>query len=144
VVFYIDDVQLLYYKDNEAEAQALLTGIKGAYKLHDLGDIKWFLRVRVVRDQAAKKIWLAYNTYIKKVAKRFNLINRKCLSTPLPFFELKKNTGKAPKHIIKLYQEKVGLVLYTAITIRPDITYTALQLSHFLTNPSIEHMAAVD
>jgi hypothetical protein len=95
VVFYIDDVQLLYYKDNEAEAQALLTGIKGAYKLHDLGDIKWFLRVRVVRDQAAKKIWLAYNTYIKKVAKRFNLINRKCLSTPLPFFELKKNTGKA-------------------------------------------------
>jgi hypothetical protein len=51
----------------------------------------------------AKKIWLAYNTYIEKVVKCFDLINRKCLSTPLPFFELKKNIGKAPKYIIKLY-----------------------------------------
>ena len=62
----------------------------------------------------------------------------------MPFFELKKNTGQAPKHIIKLYQEKVGSVLYTAITLRPDVAFAASQLSHFLTNPSMEHMAAVD
>ena len=71
--------------------------------MHDLGDVKWFLRVRVIKDQAAKKIWLAYNTYIKKVVKRFNLINKKCLSTLLLFFKLKKNTRKALKYIIKLY-----------------------------------------
>jgi hypothetical protein len=135
---------LLYHKDNQAEAEALLAGIKGAYKLHDLGDVKWFLGVRVVRDRAAKKIWLAHDTYIEKIAKRFDLINGKCPSTPLPFYELKKNTGIAPRHIIKLFQEKVGSVLYTAITIRPDVAYAASQLSHFLTNPSMEHMAAVD
>jgi hypothetical protein len=144
VVFYVDDVQLLYHKDNQAEAQALLTGIKGAYELHNLGDVKWFLGVRVVRDRAAKKIWLAHDTYIEKVAKRFDLIDGKCPSTPLPFFELKKNTDQAPRHLIKLYQEKVGSVLYTAITLRPDVAFAASQLSHFLTNPSIEHMAAVD
>jgi hypothetical protein len=78
-------------------------GIKGVYKLYNLGDIKWFLGVRVVRDRAAKKIWLAYNTYIKKITKRFNLINRKCPSTPLLFYELKRNIGIVLRHIIKLY-----------------------------------------
>ena len=92
-MFYIDDVQLLYHKDNQAEAEALLTGIKGIYKLYDLDDVKWFFGVRVVRDRAVKKIWLAHDTYIEKIVKRFDLINGKCSSTPLPFFELKKNIG---------------------------------------------------
>ena len=35
-------------------------------------------------------------------------------------------------------------MLYTAIMIRPDVAFAAAQLSHFLTNPSEEHMAAVN
>jgi hypothetical protein len=34
-----------------------------------------------------------HNTYIEKIAKRFDLLDGKCLSTPLLFFELKKNEG---------------------------------------------------
>ena len=44
-----------------------------------------------------------YNTYIKKIARRFNLLNRKCPSTPLPGYKLKKNKGQAFKAQIKDY-----------------------------------------
>jgi hypothetical protein len=35
-------------------------------------------------------------------------------------------------------------VLYIAIIIRPNIAYTAAQLSRFLTNPSLDHLMAVN
>jgi hypothetical protein len=66
-----------------------------------------------------------HNTYIEKIAKRFDLLNGKCPSTPLPFFELKKNEGQAIKEQIKQYQQRVGLVLYTAIMIRPNVAFAA-------------------
>jgi len=63
----------------------------------------------------------------------------------LPGTLLVKREGEPAKPAyVKLYQEKVGSVLYTAIMIRPDVAYTAAQLSQFLTNPSHEHIAAVD
>jgi len=71
--------------------------------LRPLGDVKWFLKVRVIRDRAAKKLWLVYDTYIEKITKRFGLLNRKCLNTPLLFFKLKKNEGQAIKAQIKQY-----------------------------------------
>ena len=45
---------------------------------------------------------------------------------------------------MKRYQEKVGTLLYTAITIRPDVAFATSQLSQFLTNPGPEHFAAVN
>ena len=125
IMFFIDDVQVMYHKDDEERAQAITNGLHQAYKLRPLGDVKWFLGVRVIRDRAARKLWLVHDTYIEKITKRFGLLDGKCPSTPLPFFELKKNEGQATKAQIKQYQERVGSVLYTAIMIRPDVAFTA-------------------
>ena len=100
--------------------------------------------MRVVRDRAVKKLWLVYNTYIKKIARCFNLLNGKCPSTSLPGYKLEKNKGQASKAQIKDYQRRIGLVLYIAIIIRPNIAYTAAQLSQFLTNPSLDYLMAVN
>jgi hypothetical protein len=40
-----------------------------------------------------KEALAIYNNYIKKIIKRFNLLNKKCLNTLLLFFKLKKNKG---------------------------------------------------
>ena len=85
-----------------------------------------------------------YNTYIEKITRRFGLLDGKCPSTLLPAYELKKNKGQASKAQIKDYQRRVGSVLYTAIMIRPDVAFAASQLSRFLTNPSLDHLAAVN
>jgi hypothetical protein len=55
----------------------------------------------VIRDRAIRKLWLVHDTYIEKITKRFGLFDRKCLSIPLLFFELKKNEGQAIKAQIK-------------------------------------------
>jgi hypothetical protein len=144
IVFYVDDVQVLYHKSIETQAQELIQRLKGAYDLRDLGDIEWFLGIRVIRDRPAKKIWLVHDTYIEKIAKKFKLNGWKCPSTPLPGIELVKNEGSATPATIKLFQEKVGSALYTAIMIRPDVAFAVSSLSRFLTNPSSEHLSAID
>jgi hypothetical protein len=144
VMFYVDDVQVLYHRDDELRAAKVIKSIKEAYELRDMGDVGWFLGVRVIRDRAARKIWLVHDTYIEKIAKKFELIDGKCPSTPLPGLELRKYDGQAPKRQIKEYQEKVGSVLYTAIMIRPDVAFAASILSQFLTNPGPEHLTAVN
>jgi hypothetical protein len=40
IIFYIDDFQVLYYKDNEARAELIIARIKEVYKLHDIWDIE--------------------------------------------------------------------------------------------------------
>jgi hypothetical protein len=135
---------VLYYKDDEAHGIKVINGIKAAYELYPIGDVKWFLGVRVIRDRVGKKLWLAHDTYIEKIAKRFDLVDGKCPSTPLPYGDLRKFEGQAHAAQIKLYQEKVGSVLYTAIMIRADVAFAASQLSQFLKNPGLEHLAAVD
>jgi hypothetical protein len=144
VVFYVDDVQVLYHKEHAKEAEEVIKGLKSAYELRDLGDVEWFLGVRIVRDRAARKLWLLHDTYLQKIAQKFHLANGRCPSTPLPKYDFVKNTGTASPETVKEYQEKVGSVLYTAIMLRPDVAYAASQLSHFLTNPSKEHIQAVD
>jgi hypothetical protein len=115
----------MYYKDNIKLTKAITKGLYQVYKLRPLCDVKWFLGVRVVRDRATRKLWLVYNTYIEKIARRFDLLNGKCPSTPLLGYKLEKNKGQAFKAQIKDYQRRVGLVLYTAIIIRPNVAYIA-------------------
>jgi hypothetical protein len=98
----------------------------------------------VIRDRTQKKLWLVHDTYLEKVAQKFNLVDGKCPSTPLPIRELNKHERQAQPSRIKRYQEKVGSVLYAAIMTRPDVAYAAALLSQFLTNPGPEHMDAID
>ena len=50
ILFYIDNIQVLYYKDNKVLTQKIINRIKGVYKLYNLGDIKQFLGVHIIRD----------------------------------------------------------------------------------------------
>lgn len=94
----------------------------------------------MIRDREARKIYLAYDSYIEKIANRFRLNNEAYPSvTPLSIKKLHRHEETATKQKIKAYQKRVRSILYTAIIVRPDIAYAALTLSKFLTNPSPTH-----
>ena len=143
VLFFVDDIQIIYHKKDSTSADQIISGIKAAYELRELGDTEWFLGIRILRDREMGKLWLAHDTYIEKIAKKFEL-DKGNACTPLPLIEFVKFDGKATTTYVRTYQEKVGSVLYTAITVRPDAAFAASQLSHYLTNPSPDHMKAVD
>ena len=144
VLFYVDDVLVLYHKNHEEQGKQVIAGLKQAYEFKDQGDIEHYLGIRVIRDRKNRKIYLSHDAYIEKIAKRFNLTEDACPSMPLPQVELRKYQGQATKAEVKEYQEKVGSLLYAAITIRLDVAFASSQLSYFLTNPSPVHRVAVN
>jgi hypothetical protein len=145
VLFYVDDILVMYHARDNALGRQLTQAIQDAYQVEDRGEVSWFLGIRVVRDRSARTISLVHDTYIDKVAKRFDLAETgRFPETPLPSAELIKHDGEASKKDIKSYQERVGSVLYTAIMIRPDVSFAVAQLSQFLTNPSPAHMKSVE
>ena len=113
------------------------------YEIKAQGPVEWFLGVRVIRDREKRTITLVHDTYIDKITKKFNLGDGTFPATPLPAEELIKHTGEATKQQIKAYQKRVGSVLYTAIMLRPDVAFSVSKLSHFLTNPSEQHLRAI-
>ena len=51
VIFYIDDVLLLYRKEDKEKAVEFKRRLAEKYEIRDEGDIKWFLGIRVIRDR---------------------------------------------------------------------------------------------
>ena len=103
VAFYVDDIQVLYHASNAGEGQQIIDGLHSAYELTVMGDVEWFLGVRVVRDRVKKSVSLLHDTYIEKIAQKFGLVDGKCPSTPLPHYDLVKHTGTATLKQIKEY-----------------------------------------
>jgi hypothetical protein len=109
--------------------------------LRELGDVKWFLALRVIRDRNQGELWLVQDSYIEKLVERFN-INGPPAKTPLSPQELHAFEGTATPEQILGYQQRIGSCLYAAIQTRPDISFTVAKLSQFLTNPGPDHHSA--
>ena len=113
------------------------------FKLREMGELKWFLGIRVVRDRIHHKIWLCQDSYISKLAAKFGLEHQKA-RTPLLMEPLLKFDGTASPHAIHQYQRKVGSINYPATITRPDCSRALQKLSEFLQNPGPTHEAAAD
>jgi hypothetical protein len=112
-----------------------------------LGKPKWFLGIRVDRERALRKLWLCQDSYISKIAAKFNInTNSKTLKTPLPSDDaLTAEFGKqTTAQQILAYQQRVGSLNFSAVISRPDIAHAVSKLAQFLKNPSAAHIAAAN
>ena len=99
----------------------------------------------MLRDRRLQKIWLSQEAYIKKIANQYKIdLTRRLPNTPMAATKLLPTTTIADKPSIILYQRKIGLLLYTAVTTRPDIAFAVSRLIQFNQNPSKEHQRAAD
>ena len=144
VFFYVDDIVALCRPDDLSKLHVFEATLMERYEIRNLGELSWFLGVRIIRDRTEKKIWLCQDSYIDKITTKFNLEYHKRAHTPLPTDELIPYEGKASPQEIFAYQQKVGSLNFAAVITRPDIAYTTSKLSEFLRNPSPKHHAAVD
>jgi hypothetical protein len=58
VFFYVDDIVVLYHRSDEQAYVGFRDKLMGQLKLREIGDLKWFLGIRVLRDQVHYKVWL--------------------------------------------------------------------------------------
>ncbi|KAI8669967.1 hypothetical protein NCS56_00800300 [Fusarium sp. Ph1] len=145
LVFFVDDILVFYHRNNASSAHEIIQGIKATYELSEKGEAEWFLGIRIARDRTKHTIDICHDSYIEKIAAKFGATAQNTFpAIPIPVTEFKKRTDQATPQGIRIYQEKVGSVLYTAIMVRPDAAFAASTLSRFLTNPSDEHQKAAD
>ena len=74
------------------------------YKVRTLGEAEHFLGVRIVRDRPQRKLWLVQDSYIDKMAGKFNITANRVPKTPLPSVELVLYKGTATAQQIYAYQ----------------------------------------
>ena len=73
LLFYVDDILLMYHRSAIEPASKVVKALQSTYKIEEKGPVQWFLGVRVVRDQVSHTITLVHDEYINKIAKKFNL-----------------------------------------------------------------------
>lgn len=142
--FYVDDIVILFHPSNESFYDEFIRKLMERVELRSIGDLQWFLGIRILRDWDQHKIWLCQDTYLEKIALKYNLQDRKSKVPLSPLLDLVKYEGTATQEDIKRYQGMVGSIGYPAIISRPDCASALQKLSQFLTNPSPTHIKAVE
>jgi hypothetical protein len=85
VFFYVDDIIIVSLPSVAREAIRVCDEISRAWKVRDLGEVSWFLGIRILRDREAKKLWLCQDAYLDQMAAKFHLNERhRKVTTPLP------------------------------------------------------------
>jgi hypothetical protein len=154
---FVDDMQVAFDKADEAEwreSHALLTQ---RFNITDLGESKFMLGMRITRDRRTRTIKLDQELYITKALAKFGL--SQCRTAPTPGVKVSSSGTAAevsPLHFrgggesdqqpieVKLYQEKVGTLLYAAISTRPDIAFAVNKLAQHMQAPVAANGKACD
>ena len=56
--FFVDDIVTLYIKRDLSRLVKFEAALFKRFKMRSLGDLEWFLGIRVTRDRDERKIWL--------------------------------------------------------------------------------------
>ena len=145
VFFYVDDIVVLYRPNRRTNAVRLIGQLDDEYEMRHIGELQWFLGVRIVRNRQLGKLWLSQLSYINKLAVDHKInTSAKAPSIPLPYEELQPYEGELNPSSYHVYAKAVGSIIYPAVITRPDIARAASKLSEYLTNPGPAHLNAVD
>jgi hypothetical protein len=148
---FVDDMQVAFNKEDEREWEEAHQQLKRRFNITNLGESTFMLGMRITRDRRARTLKLDQELYITKALEKFGLDRCKTAPTPgertgsgtqLPV-EDREGTNSRPTDL-KLYQEKVGTLLYAAISTRPDIAFAVNRLAQSMQAPTVAHAKACD
>ena len=146
VVLYVDDLILA------SNSTAYLSRFKKAFgerfKVKDLGDLEFFVGIRIGRDRPSRSLFLDQSSYLERVLVRFGMETSKSVLTPTADFAL--SCDMAPSTDAQVadmadvpYRSAVGSLLYAAVCTRPDIAFATRCVSQYMQNPGLDHWGAV-
>jgi len=95
VFFYVDDVVNLCRMIDLPKLHQFKQVLMEQYELKDLGELSWFLGIRIIRDRSQRKLWLCQDSYVDKITKKFHLEYMKPAHSPMHTDELVPYEGKA-------------------------------------------------
>jgi Reverse transcriptase (RNA-dependent DNA polymerase)/gag-polypeptide of LTR copia-type/Integrase core domain/GAG-pre-integrase domain/Zinc knuckle len=138
VLVHVDDCLVVGNSDGVLYAKGL---IKSLFDVKDFGTAGTFLGLDVVRDRAARNLWLGQPRYVQSIIDQFNL--GKCNPRVAPLDTGSQLTSNGEMLGLDVpYSALVGSLLYLATNTRPDISHAVGLLSRFVASPRVEHWQA--
>ena len=147
---FVDDMQAAFDKADEREWAEAHEELRRRFNITDLGESRFMLGMRITRDRRARTIKLDQELYASKALEKFGLDRCTINSTPgSPSEDAEAASSEQPSEMdqpceLKLYQEKVGTLLYAAISTRPDISYAVNRLTQKMQAPTVRDARACD
>ena len=126
--------------DDKEEIKTLKEQLSREFEIKDLGQLKYFLGIEVLRSKGG--IFITQRKYILDLLAITGMLDCKPSDTPIA-----TNNGLQMIEGEKLanrgqYQRMVGKLIYLSHT-RPDIAYAVGVVSRFMHKPQIQHMTTV-
>ena len=144
IFFFVDDIVCCCRTEHLNRMHAIIEALCRRYEMRNMGELSWFLGIRIIRDRPRRKLWICQDSYIDKVVKRYHLEHRKTPHTPLPSEPLVPYESSATPQEIHAYQQRVGSLNFATIITRPDAAKASSILAEFMNNPSPKHMDAAN
>ena len=110
------------------------------FEMKDLGELRWFLGMRITRDRGRRTLGIDQSQYIDKMVANYQLPNKTAWTPVEAGHDFVSYDPKS--QITKKYQSLIGSLMYAMCGTRPDIAYGVSTLSRFNHNPSSEHYNA--
>jgi hypothetical protein len=147
VPIYVDD---LLPVGDKALADRFEAEIAKHFDVTIIGDASYFLGIRVQRERDPDNRGLALDQgqFAKTILERRNHDPSLLADTPLsPLEKLVPNTEpveNADRSTVRQYQSDIGSLMYLMLGTRPDLAYAVGKLARFSSNPSPEHLHALE
>ncbi len=139
---YVDDL-LIAGKSDEILAR-IKSDIADRFEAKDLGELHFFLGVKIIQDRERGIIWLGQPSYTDNILQQFGMENSKPRRTPLdPSQKLVKGDENSVLFDQEVYQAAVGRLLYLSTRTRPDIAFAVSTIAKFTSRPTEEHWKAI-
>jgi hypothetical protein len=137
LLIYVDDIILA--GDSTAEFDRIKAVLDVAFKIKNLGQLKYFLGLEVAHSKHG--ISVSQRKYCLDMLKDSGLLGAKPASTPLDTSIKLHSAAGVPYNDVSSYRRLVGRLLYLNTT-RPDIAFATQQLSQFMHAPTTVHYNA--
>ena len=142
IAVYVDDIVLAGKSDQRlAEVKQALAN---QFQVKDMGELHYFLGVKVVQDKKSSDVWIGQPAYATSVLQKYGMENVKTVNTPVDT-STKLMKAKEDEECVdqQRYQSAVGSLLYLSNSTRPDITYAVSNVAKYSANPAKQHWIAV-
>ncbi|CAG7832836.1 unnamed protein product, partial [Allacma fusca] len=81
IVIYVDD--LIVASNNAEKMKEIVDKLSSNFKISDLGELKKYLGINIIRDKKNKVMTLDQREYVDKILERFEMSNCKSVKTPM-------------------------------------------------------------
>ena len=137
VAIFVDD--LLFFFNYVELHLSIKERLFKTFSMKDLGDVRKCFGLNAVRDRKNRIITLDQEEYMNPILKNFRMNDCEKCSTPMEEVINATLTKSESCDINLLYRSLVGSLMYSYMTIRPDIRFSVDILSKFSNSYQKEH-----